>query len=568
MNEVIAFLLPQLGDPIQAIFFATILLMMAYTIGGAHYAARPSQWEKKWNRGTETTEDDLDIDHGSVTDLWHAVATSHEKLAEIMPGLLLVVGLLGTFLGLGMALNHASNILGQQDAMSASGAANSMADLMSMMKGLGTKFKTSTWGICGFVLLKIWSELTRFEEKRLVWVIDKVKKELRSRREKEEEAENSKKNALFNEIRMAASGIENAFKSAIEASIQSNHDGISKLNSSLNAIDLSSRETSMALLNEIRMAGSGIENTVKSSIEASTQSNHDGISKLNSSLNAIHSSSKETSTAMAAFTESTASIVQKMAVAGEGMASGADKVSVAAQGLTSAVDGFSAKFTGVLDSVSERLGSAIEDMSDKSAETMRSGSEKLGAATDKISESLTSLSGDIKKTLGEVQGSIETSLDIQKRAFSLFDTTSTTLAEMIQKSTQTVNTMKESIESGLGSVGNASLRVGKLVEPMEGVSKRVGDLVNSMERFSENSSSVVVKLEEVSKNVNSLVEPFSQVSNRIGDLVKKIDIVPNNLSDISGEIRIISNNVSELVRKIDKDSGISPGKFSELHGES
>lgn len=227
-REIIDFLLPQWSDPIQFTFFIVIALMMAYAIGGAHYAARPSEWEKKWNRGTETTEDDLDIEHGSVTDLWHAVATSHEKLAEIMPGLLLVVGLLGTFLGLGLALNHASNILGQQDAASTSAAASSMNELMGMLKGLGTKFKTSTWGICGFVLLKIWSELTRFEEKRLVWVIDKVKLELHARRNKEEEIGAERQKALFEEIRSAASTIEKAFKTAIKSSTIHTQDFLGK----------------------------------------------------------------------------------------------------------------------------------------------------------------------------------------------------------------------------------------------------------------------------------------------------------------------------------------------------
>lgn len=125
--------------------------MMLVTISATHWYARDASWAKKWNNGTlDDLNDDLDIDHGSVTDLWHAVETSPEKLAEIMPGLLLVVGLLGTFLGLGLALNHASNILGQSNALSAAGAADSMQQLTGMMHGLGTKFKTSTWGITGF----------------------------------------------------------------------------------------------------------------------------------------------------------------------------------------------------------------------------------------------------------------------------------------------------------------------------------------------------------------------------------------------------------------------------------
>lgn len=163
-QEIVDFLLPDFADPIQVAFMCILLVMISSTIISTQLVAKPSSWEKKWNKGTpDDDSDDLDIEHGSVTDLWHAVATAPEKVADIMPGMLLVVGLLGTFLGLGMALNHASNILGQPDAMNASSAASSMHDLLGLLQGLGTKFKTSTWGICGFVLLKITSELTRFD---------------------------------------------------------------------------------------------------------------------------------------------------------------------------------------------------------------------------------------------------------------------------------------------------------------------------------------------------------------------------------------------------------------------
>lgn len=218
-SEVLDFLLPQWSDPLQVVFLTLILTMMILTIATTHWYASQSSWEKKWNGNTPNDHtDDLDIDHGSVTDIWNAVATSPEKLAEIMPGLLLVVGLLGTFLGLGLALNHASHILGQSNALSASGAASSMQDLLGLLQGLGTKFKTSTWGITGFLLLKVWSSVTRFEEKRLTWVIRKVKKELEARKQQAHDAEKAKQDAdvakqsaLLGQIERAAGLIVQSF---------------------------------------------------------------------------------------------------------------------------------------------------------------------------------------------------------------------------------------------------------------------------------------------------------------------------------------------------------------------
>ena len=123
-TEFFEFIFPQY-ELLQISFLVLILSMMMLTIITTHKYANAAHWEKKWNGNTpDDHHDDLDIDHGSVTDIWNAVATAPEKLAEIMPGMLLVVGLLGTFLGLGLALNHASHILGQADALSTAGAAS------------------------------------------------------------------------------------------------------------------------------------------------------------------------------------------------------------------------------------------------------------------------------------------------------------------------------------------------------------------------------------------------------------------------------------------------------------
>ena len=267
-REVIDFILPRAGDPLQIGFLAIILTLMCSTMISAHWYARAASWEHKWNRGTPNdSSGDLDIEHGSVTDLWYAVATAPEKLAEIMPGLLLVIGLLGTFLGLGIALNHASNILGQPNALSASGATNSMQDLMSMMQGLGTKFKTSTWGITGFVLLKIWSELTRFEEKRLTWVIGKVKAELERRKREKSALDAANQDALFSQIYSAADRIicgfdENTTK-LMELNKHAHMHALSHIDKNIKNI----REDLGQLHVEARSGSVGISNAIAEAIE-------------------------------------------------------------------------------------------------------------------------------------------------------------------------------------------------------------------------------------------------------------------------------------------------------------
>ncbi|WP_312548393.1 hypothetical protein [Massilia sp.] len=443
-SEILSFLTPQFGDSLQLVFFAIILFMTGFTVVSAHRTARPASWEHKWNRGTpDDTTDDLDIEHGSVTDLWHAVATAPEKLAEIMPGMLLVVGLLGTFLGLGLALNHASSILGQADLASAGAAADSMQNLLGLLQGLGTKFKTSTWGILGFVLLKIWSEVTRFEEKRLAWVIGKVKAELENRKRAQAAAEKAREDALFANIGRAAAGIVDGIGPHFVALIKSNETMQLQTLQHLHALD------------------------------GSTQG-------LRNALDTVASETAATRSAMVEFTEGTQHVVAGMEQAAQRMADGAGKVGSGAEQLVGAIRTFESQFTEVLDNVRGDLGKAIQDMSAQASETLERGSTQLGSATREISTALGELSADTRETMNEVKSSIGKSLQIQEKASIAFTTSSRALNENIAETTGIVNAMTSSITEGLESIGSATSQIKKVAEASkkssEGLERVVAEL--------------------------------------------------------------------------------------------
>lgn len=464
-SEVIDFLSPQWNDTLQVVFFAIILLMMGFTVISAHRTARPAFWESKWNRGTpDDHSDDLDIEHGSVTDLWHAIATAPEKLAEIMPGMLLVVGLLGTFLGLGLALNHASNILGQADALSSSGAANSMHDLVGLLQGLGTKFKTSTWGIAGFVLLKIWSELTRFEEKRLTWVIGRVKMELERRKKEKVDADKLKQDVLFTQISNAADHISTGFAKQVTLQLER---------------DKASHQHALHVIEKL-------------------------VSGVRDDLASIHAEAHGTNTAMVQFTESTQGVVEQMADASQRMANGADKVGNAANELVSAVDAFQNQFKAVLDKVGEELGAAIENMSSKASETLKQGSEQLGDATREISSALRVLSADVKETMGEVQGAISRSLDIQEKATRRFTESNDALTENINMTTGVVEKLGKPIAEGLTSVSSSN-------EHMRGIGKKLETVVAELIKL----AAALEPLKSIPDNQHALVsalQPLGAIS--------------------------------------------------------
>ncbi|MFJ4067009.1 hypothetical protein ACIPW4_17185 [Pseudomonas sp. NPDC089996] len=183
---VLEFLSPSLGNPLEVVFCTVIMGGMLVSLITAEIFGRAPAWERNWQGGTHKGA--LDIEHGSLGELNLAVATLPERIVANMPGLLLIVGLLGTFLGLGMALDKASGIL-QGNADSLNAMSDSLGQLTGMMKDLGTKFKTSTWGIIAFIVLKLWdSARWSAESRRTGWCVDRMKREIDNSRDQQKSA--------------------------------------------------------------------------------------------------------------------------------------------------------------------------------------------------------------------------------------------------------------------------------------------------------------------------------------------------------------------------------------------
>jgi hypothetical protein len=507
--EIIDFLLPQF-ELLQMTFFVLMLLMAISTIIFNHRNANTVSWEKIWHKNTpnKNSDDALDIDHGSVTDLWRAVETKSEKLAEIMPSMLLVMGLLGTFLGLGMALNHASSILGQHDAISASGQVDSMKHLMEMMQGLGVKFKTSTWGIAFFLLLKVWSSLTGFDEKRLSWVIRKVKVELENRKSLGQQTESNKQQALFAQINQSATqivqglshhvgqlienqntlhkesivqlekGMEIALTNSKNTlnSMQSNSENMQKvMKSSMTGIREELININTVVLNSSQEMLTAMQNNstvVKKSIDLVEK----GIRDIRQDLARIDTATQTSSQAMVGFVNSTQTIIKDMSNASEKMADGADKVGKAGADLVGAVNAFSTEFTQVLGDMQTSLSGAINEMSQQAAFTLSEGTEKLGNATRDISKSLDALSKDVTVTMTEVKESIGNSLKIQQDGAVLFRRSSDTLNENVTATTGLVEKLGEDIRSGLSAVSDSGRRMAGIGKSLEAIVPELKDL--------------------------------------------------------------------------------------------
>ena len=135
-------------------------------------------------------DEDFDIAHGSIFELSSAVATWPERCAEVLPSLLLVIGLLGTFLGVGFALDSAAGVLGNKEG----DPSKLISDMLPMLEGMGALFKSSIYGIICFLVFSLIRNALGFEKRRLTWCIkhcyDEIKSEKDSRKKMVETLEN------------------------------------------------------------------------------------------------------------------------------------------------------------------------------------------------------------------------------------------------------------------------------------------------------------------------------------------------------------------------------------------
>ncbi|MFM4957439.1 hypothetical protein [Aeromonas veronii] len=619
-QEIVDFLLPDFADPIQVAFMCILLVMISSTIISTQLVAKPSSWEKKWNKGTpDDDSDDLDIEHGSVTDLWHAVATAPEKVADIMPGMLLVVGLLGTFLGLGMALNHASNILGQPDAMNASSAASSMHDLLGLLQGLGTKFKTSTWGICGFVLLKITSELTRFDEKRLAWVINKVKKQINQRKQHSVDTEERKQQQLFDQMQHITNGVANSLTKNMALLLENNNNNYVTYERELKSVNMNIVELKSCNLDigssvnkaidaQTLMLGKylqGIQNSALDNInvmknelqtidknfaeyradyneqcakQAKTVDSQTSI--LCEYLQCIKSNTADTMESMNHFTQSTEVIVNNMANAADKMAVGADKVGDASVELVDAVGLFKTQFTDVLDNVRHDLGAAITNMSIQASETLERGSQQLGEATKEISAALGQLSQDVKVTMANVQGSITEALNIQKAASIAFTSSTDTLNEGIVETISTVQELAIKIADGLDSVSSSNRKmeaVAKAIDKsnsnLEGVVTSLVQLPSTFEPLRhltdtpEQFDTIATLLQHIETNLKQLpgnLKPLKQLD----DVLPQFNAVLSSLNELQTNLEpmhLLADNTGKAASNTQMIATVSDNTNAMLH---
>lgn len=582
--EILSFLLPFNLSPfnlevLPCIFFLVIWGLFFFTIFKVYQTAKPENWEHNWyggNKGDKNKK--LDAEHGSVMEISEAVATPSEKLADIMPGMILIIGLLGTFLGLGLALDKASSILTGANALSNMDA--SMTNLMQMLEGLGTKFKTSTWGLLAFILLKVILSKNGYEERRLRWSIEKVKIELDIVRDNKLQEERNNNNKLIECMQSIAMQFEqtvlknqSANQDQLKQLTQHTQDTIKTIqinhDEQFNHLKLSSEENIRALASQSSLIHEVIELKQKNHVAILEQidkflilvdkNSKDHLTLLNLNqanqierldqqsilmggkfdilaqqskelidllkgqhietkqlLNDNVTQSIETRNAMVEFIQKNEETVVKLGSAAEGMSQAASTMGASASQLQTVINSFRKNMEEVISLMKEDLHSTISNMN-------TSFSQNMTYMSDNLKSSIGEMSTSFKQNMSEMSQGLSTATqDISTAVMSLSTSVDKTMSEVTATIGQSMELQTKAQKVFIQSTNTLN----EYIEEMTGlVNKLSGDITGGLKAVSESNRQVIalgkqIKLssEELTQIIGNNFSDLSQNLNAIGDL--------------------------------------------------
>jgi hypothetical protein len=593
--EILSFLLPfHLSpfklDALPSIFFFVIWGLFFFTIFRVYQTAKPENWEHNWYGGNKNNQSKkLDAEHGSVMEISEAVATPSEKLADIMPGMILIIGLLGTFLGLGLALDKASSILTGANALSNMDA--SMANLMQMLEGLGTKFKTSTWGLLAFILLKVILSKNGYEERRLRWSIEKVKSELDIVRDQKLQEDRNNNNKLIDCMQSIAMQFEQTVaknqstnQEQLKQLTQHTQDTIKAIQLShdeqLKQLHLSNEENVRSLTSQSRLIEGLVENTQQNhashleqtgnfllSFEQNSKDhlslltqNHSGqIETLNkqstllekkfdvlaqqsvSLIELVGEQHKETAqllqdnvaqsvqtrNAMVDFIHKNEETVVRLGKAAEGMSQAASIMGTSASQLQAVIESFRQNMEEVISLMKKDLNSTISNMN-------TSFSQNMTKMSDNLKSSIGDMSTSFKKNMSEMsKGLGEATHDISNAVTSL----STSVDKTMNEVTATIGQSMELQTKAQKVFTQSTNTLNEYIEEMTGlVNKLSGDITGGLKAVSESNRQVIGLGKQIKLSSEDLTQTVGNVFNDLSQNLDALNCLKPALENLANGI--------------------------------
>ncbi|MDO8048970.1 hypothetical protein O3301_10895 [Janthinobacterium sp. SUN211] len=485
-NQLLTFLLPTLDYTIHSglqLIFATVFMLAVVCVPMAvARSARAGRWQRNLTR--LDAEDGAPLAYGSADELSTAVATPAERWADMLPGLLLVFGLLGTFIGLGLALVEAAGALAPgQDALNS---------LTPIMNSLGSKFKTSTWGILAFLVLKVWFMLKPYEEVRHAWAASELKQITGRLAELQRLERDKERTQMIDAIAQSGSTVAAEQRTAAQRAEQQHAQSLAVLQELLlsNERGLQAAQAGSALqlqalerIVERLDASQQGQQALLSPIEviaghAKVQSEQALLQ--NTRLGELAEHTQASRAAMEGFVRSVSENISEMAVAAKSMSVAAQLAGNASTELGSVIEEFRNTMSSVLASLRTELKATIDDMGATFTTNMTTMAADLSTATTQIERVIGELSNGVTTTLNTLHTMGEDTRKRQESAQATFAASGDALNGKVHAMTEFVSAMQESIEKGLNAISTSNTRMMQYAKRFEASDERAANLVDKV----------------------------------------------------------------------------------------
>ena len=441
-NALMEFLVPSLTldgtDELQfwirLTFFVLIFSLTLATILCVARSAQETSWDKNWKEValSVSSSGQLDVEHGSVNEISLAIRTRSEAMASMMPGVILVIGLLGTFIGLGLALTEASLAITAPSVATAPSSPTEMSEpLSNMIKGLGYKFATSTWGILAYLILQAFSALRGFDRKRLRFAAGKMRKQL----------------DIVRNARLSTAQTDRAHYSEL----------IERIERGVRATGESSAAT-LAVLSKFL---DGMEENIEQ-MSASSTSMAQSADSVNVSAGLLGDSATALQNTVDRFDT--------------GVRSTLDDVK---SGLTQAIADLSSTTTRSMDriasdlrEVTTRLSDTLKDIQGELTTTLKTIESRTAESNAEIAKSLLELSASVDKTLSQLHTTMEQAAEVNQRANRNFEANTTRILALTFTTEQMVKSIQQDIVGALKSVADGNFQTRNLFFRFESIANR------------------------------------------------------------------------------------------------
>ena len=552
--EIGAFLNP-FGETLSTIFVVSLIILTIATVVWLLASAKEANWEANWHGGDlDDDTNNLAGEHGSVHELSEAVATKAEKVAEIMPSMLLIVGLLGTFLGLGIALNKASTVLAMADT---AGMDSAMTQLMGLMDGLGAKFKTSTWGILCFIILTLLFNVFGFQEKRLVWAVKKVREEAQAKEMVLNSKELERHQIMIETLKSIDNNAQQHSQLLVDSIMSLQKENAKELSNNFlifgqirNDINNNKRELVDSLnkaqeysLSKYEALFGQVQSSLDNNNEIATKNAKDNITELQK----IASYNKSTQKSMQDFVEKTADSMASIGSSADKMAVAATAVGSSAEGLNDVVENLRNELEGVMSMIKQDLSETISNMGNSFEENMSTMSKSMGQATLGISKAVDELSTSVDETMKEVTKVIGDSMDLQRKSANEFTVTSDALNGQIFEMTDLVKQLSSDITSGLKAVSESGRRMKSLDSRYEKYSELIERVTETNQKLLNDNQQITSYLPQV---IDAIPNLSSGINHTLSESVKiqrdSTDIFNQLSGDIKNALTVISQSADRL----------------------